>query len=284
MRSAPPKRIVLDDVDQSFYDFDIQEQPQLESIVGHRIQVGDGTRTLQYFVKWKELSDIWNTWETEDDIYSARDAIETYWQEHGGYEARQRAWSLVTEDDVLVQNTSDIPIRGGMLPATQFSDEEDVTLVLSPVPVEPMSHPVGRPAEGKQQQHEEQQFIAPPDYITISSSPSESSSGPYASQTEPTKRRRQSSDAQHTQQTSIQNVPFQRNMRVIFDLGYRTGIDWDWKKNIKSVEEVFNESGTLYGVVRWNDDRLAMYPTDLIRRRCPKELLRMYERHLKFEE
>ncbi|KAI7858495.1 hypothetical protein BDC45DRAFT_498485 [Circinella umbellata] len=71
---------------------------------------------------------------------------------------------------------------------------------------------------------------------------------------------------------------------VIFDLDFRTDLSWDWKESIHTVEAVTREGPVIYGVVRWNDDTLSMYPTDLIRRRCPQKLIDFYEKKLDFRQ
>lgn len=163
------------------------------------------------------------------------------------------------EEEPLVYSESTVrrgSSRSEIFSTTQFSDEENETLVLPPVSMEPIPRPVDRPAKRKWQQKHTQQdeprsikkasSTSSSSSTTLSSSLSESSPISFDSPSEVGIQDRHSS-----RQRPNEDKSSKKNMRVLFDLDYRTGVDWDWKRNIKSVEEVVEEHGILYGVVRW---------------------------------
>lgn len=59
-----------------------------------------------------------------------------------------------------------------------------------------------------------------------------------------------------------------KGQEVIFDLDFRSELSYDWESEIQCVETVIRNGTSLYAIVRWKDNALAMYPTQLIQRRC----------------
>lgn len=77
--------------------------------------------------------------------------------------------------------------------------------------------------------------------------------------------------------------PLTAPQTLICDVDYRTSLDYDWTLHVQCVENTVAEANGLFGIVRWDDSIRAIYPLELIRRRCPKKLLQMYERQIIFE-
>lgn len=78
--------------------------------------------------------------------------------------------------------------------------------------------------------------------------------------------RDQSIQQQHSTRT-IRSDLFNRQ-EIVFDLDFRSEMSYDWGKDIQCVETVVKNGPSLYAIVRWNDNVLAMYPTHLVQRRC----------------
>ncbi|KAI7874217.1 chromo-domain-containing protein [Lichtheimia hyalospora FSU 10163] len=93
-----------------------------------------------------------------------------------------------------------------------------------------------------------------------------------------------SSLSSHTQSIPRSNQTTQldpsKEQEIIFDLDFRCELSYDWENEIKHIETVVKEGNSLYAIVRWNDDVLAMYPTQLIHRRCHMKLIQFYEKIL----
>lgn len=77
---------------------------------------------------------------------------------------------------------------------------------------------------------------------------------------------------QHAERT-IQSDLF-KGQEIIFDLDFRSELSYDWENEIKCVETVIKNGASLYAIVRWKDNALAMYPTQLIQRRCHMKVSR----------
>lgn len=76
----------------------------------------------------------------------------------------------------------------------------------------------------------------------------------------------QSIQQQHSTRT-IRSDLFNRQ-EIVFDLDFRSEMSYNWGKDIQCVETVIKNGPSLYAIVRWNDNVLAMYPTHLVQRRC----------------
>lgn len=76
----------------------------------------------------------------------------------------------------------------------------------------------------------------------------------------------QSIQQQHADRTIQPDL--YKGQEVIFDLDFRSELSYDWESEIQCVETVIKIGALLYAIVRWKDNALAMYPTQLIQRRC----------------
>jgi Reverse transcriptase (RNA-dependent DNA polymerase)/RNase H-like domain found in reverse transcriptase/Integrase zinc binding domain/Chromo (CHRromatin Organisation MOdifier) domain/gag-polyprotein putative aspartyl protease len=57
---------------------------EVEAVLAHREKKGRGLRgRREYLIKWVGYDDIHNTWEPEDNLEHAREALQTYWDNHG---------------------------------------------------------------------------------------------------------------------------------------------------------------------------------------------------------
>eukprot|EP00884_Botryococcus_braunii_P006667 jgi/Botrbrau1/16000/Bobra.200_2s0005.1 len=64
-----------------------EEEYEVEAVLAHRERKLRGRKTArEYLVKWTGYEDIHNTWEPEDNLEHAREALQRYWDlttEHG---------------------------------------------------------------------------------------------------------------------------------------------------------------------------------------------------------
>ena len=57
---------------------------EVEAVLAHREKKGRGRQIKrEYLIKWVGYEDINNTWEPEDNLEHAREALQTYWDNHG---------------------------------------------------------------------------------------------------------------------------------------------------------------------------------------------------------
>ncbi|KAL0085491.1 hypothetical protein J3Q64DRAFT_1743822 [Phycomyces blakesleeanus] len=77
---------------------------------------------------------------------------------------------------------------------------------------------------------------------------------------------------------------------AINDPAYRANDrNWKWNRDIKDIVLVTRQpkddpNGKVGIVVRWSDNKLALYPNDMLKAKCPQKLIEFYESKLCFDD
>ncbi|KAI8149752.1 hypothetical protein BJV82DRAFT_589158 [Fennellomyces sp. T-0311] len=263
------------------YDSDLEEDEyEVEKILKHRVIRRGKERMTEYYIKWRGFDEHWNSWEPENKV-DAENLVDEYWQ--------GKSKKKLPRDPVALKRLRS-PSIGSSLPTTPKKPRAATTPVVSSTTrkdhvensEQSLDTPkVDRPFATDSRDTESTMLDRPEQRLP---STDVSTDGVVPSSRQPSSQRRPHRQSPPQRRSSQRQQSEEETEEVIFDLDFRTELSWNWERSISSVEAVTHEGPVLYGVVRWNDGTLAMYPTSLIRRRCAQKLIDFYEKKLEFPE
>ncbi|KAI9031611.1 hypothetical protein CLU79DRAFT_842228 [Phycomyces nitens] len=273
--NSAPIETVEDSVPDESSESSELEEYEVESILDHRYRGKGKSKTLQYKIRWKGYKEEDDTWENEENV-DATELVEAYMEEYKrSTKAAQQAKPSRSKSSSVERSTpskrrlSDSSLNSSVpLKKANLGSEESTGETRS------------RRAVIVEDESETEIDVGSEETIDVPIKKSKKKS------VNALPKRSGKYDEEEEEDLGLSSKDLEH---AINDPTFRSDDSWNWKDAIKEVVMATRQprddpDGVIGIVVRWKDDVLALYPSQMLRDRCPQTLINFYESKLIFSD
>ncbi|KAI8889296.1 hypothetical protein K501DRAFT_282435 [Backusella circina FSU 941] len=266
------------------------EEYEVESIASHRV-LGKTAKRIEYHIKWKGYDSSENTWEPESSVH-AEELVHDYWSKHNGIEARDALKRKAGKTTGRKSNpkptestaTSSKRAKTGAEKSTTTNDNSDS----APTKRRKLTDTASSSTPTKKRIVEKKQApVVKSEETSKDDDDSEDEEEVHTSKQQKALEKQEDEEEEEEEVDGDEEDDEIDPDDIVRDTDFRK--DWDWKTDIEKIIEVQNVEGSekknsYRALIKWKDGKYSLHPTEIIRSKCPQQLIDYYESKLVFEK